>query len=168
MEFNFSLQRNQSQSVSGLAGILAEHWKGPVHGSARNEEFIADLATRGASIPQGFMTGFIDLVFQRNGRFYVVDWKSNRLNGRADGFGPEGMAAEMRKHSYYLQYLIYVVALHGFLSGQLAGYDYDRHIGGVFYLFLRGIDGKSPNGVFSDKPPKALVEALSIFLGGPA
>jgi exodeoxyribonuclease V beta subunit len=164
MEFNFSLQRNQNHTVRGVADILAKHWREP----ARNEDFIADLATRNSSIPQGFMTGFIDLAFQRNGRFYVVDWKSNRLNARADGFGPEGLAAEMRKHSYYLQYLIYVAALHGFLSGQLKGYDYDHHFGGVFYLFLRGIDGKSPNGVFSDKPSRALVEALSIFLGGPS
>ena len=162
MDFNFSLQRTHNQTVRGLAGILAEQWRGP----ARNEEFIADLAVRDSSIPLGYMTGFIDLVFQRGGRFYVVDWKSNRLNGRADGFGPDGMAAEMRKHSYYLQYLIYVVALHGFLSAQLAGYDYDRHFGGAFYLFLRGIDGITRNGVFSDKPSKALVEALSDFLGG--
>ena len=162
MEFNFSLQRIQNQTVSGLAGILEEHWKGPV----RNAGFIADLATRNSSIPRGFMTGFIDLVFQRNGRFYVVDWKSNRLNGRADGFSPDGMAAEMRTNSYYLQYLIYVVALHGFLSRALKGYDYDRNFGGVFYLFLRGIDGKRQKGVFSDKPSKALIEALSTFLGG--
>lgn len=162
MEFGFSLQRTHDHAVCGLAGILEKHWRGPV----RDKAFISELQTRESSIPKGFMTGFIDLVFHRNDRFYIVDWKSNRLNGRADGFGPDGLAAEMRRHSYYLQYLIYVVALHGFLSAGLAGYDYDHHFGGVFYLFLRGIDGESRNGVFADKPSKALVEALSTFLGG--
>ncbi|MCO5045581.1 MAG: hypothetical protein M9935_09965, partial [Kiritimatiellae bacterium] len=107
-------------------------------------------------------------VFQHAGKFYIVDWKSNRLVGRADGFDDAGIAAEMDAHAYYLQYLIYSVALHGFLATRLARYDFDTHFGGVFYLFVRGMDGKTHRGVFSDEPSRELVAALSSFFGGPA
>ena len=152
----------KERSVCDLAAILDEFWLGP----ARNDSFIAELKTRKDSIPSGFMTGFVDLVFERNDRFFVVDWKSNRMNGHPNGFLPASLASEMRRNSYYLQYMIYVVAIHGFLAGQLANYDFNRHFGGVFYLFLRGIDGRSPRGVFHDAPSKDLVEALSNFFGG--
>jgi len=161
MEFQFSLQRTAAETLGGLAAVLDAHW----HGPARDDGFIADLESQTREIPQGFMTGFIDLVFRHGERFYLVDWKSNRLNGRPDDFARVGLAAEMRAHAYYLQYLIYVAAIHGFLARHLANYDYDRHFGGVFYLFLRGIDGHSGNGVFADRPAKALVAALADFLG---
>ena len=161
MEFQFSLQRTAAETLGGLAAVLDAHW----HGPARDDGFIADLESQTREIPQGFMTGFIDLVFRHGERFYLVDWKSNRLNGRPDDFARVGLAAEMRAHAYYLQYLIYVAAIHGFLARHLANYDYDRHFGGVFYLFLRGIDGHSGNGVFADRPARALVAALADFLG---
>jgi exodeoxyribonuclease V beta subunit len=163
LEFQFSLHRDAGHRVGDLADILNRHWRS----EGRDEAFIRDLAAKERAIPRGFMTGFIDLVFQRNGRFYVVDWKSNQLNRDPSGFEKDGLAAEMRAKSYYLQYLIYLVALHGFLASRLADYDYDRHVGGAFYLFLRGIQPDSPRGIFHDRPPKALVEALADYLGGP-
>ena len=162
MEFNFSLQNQTERTVSGLAELLRDHW----HTQARDESFMADLARHDRKIPLGFMTGFMDLVFQHDGRFYIVDWKSNQLNRREDGFERARLKTEMRAHSYYLQYLIYTVALHGFLAERLNGYDYDTHIGGIFYLFLRGVDGRTNRGVFSDRPSARLIHALSEFLGG--
>ena len=164
LEFSFSLGTRNERSVGDLAAILDRFWLGP----ARNDSFIADLKSNSCAIPAGFMTGFMDLAFERNNRFFIADWKSNRINGLPDGFLPAGLASEMQRNSYYLQYMIYVVALHGFLAGQLANYDFNLHFGGVFYLFIRGIDGHSSRGIFYDRPSEELVAALSDFLGGPA
>lgn len=162
MEFNFSLHSSSDRGVNGIANVLDTHWTT----GARNDELISYLREREGKIARGFMTGFMDLVFERDGKFYILDWKSNQLSRRAENFDQQGLAAEMLAHSYYLQYMIYTVALHGFLSSRMKGYDYDRHFGGVFYLFLRGIDGKTDRGVFADRPSKELTMALSNFLGG--
>lgn len=164
MEFDFSLHSSSDRGVNGLADVLDTHWTT----DARNEGLISYLREREKQIARGFMTGFIDLVFEHKGKFYIVDWKSNQLSRRVENFGQKGLAAEMLAHSYYLQYMIYTVALHGFLSSRLKDYDYDRHFGGVFYLFLRGIDGETDRGVFTDRPSKELTEALSNFFGGRA
>ena len=113
-------------------------------------------------MPQGFMTGYIDLVFEYGGRFYIVDWKSNRIGGTPAHFDAAGLAGEMALHGYYLQYLIYMVALDAFLRQRLAGYDYERHIGGVHYVFLRGVDETVPaRGIFHERPAAGLIAALS-------
>jgi len=74
----------------------------------------------------------------------------------------------MDAHHYFLQYHLYVVALHRYLSARLPDYDYDRHFGGVYYLFLRGMSpAHAPGcGVFRDRPARELVEALSAALAG--
>ncbi|HOE00738.1 MAG TPA: exodeoxyribonuclease V subunit beta [Kiritimatiellia bacterium] len=162
MEFNFSLQDDNQHRLNGIGEILDKQW----NSTARNEEFIARLLRSEAAIPRGFMTGFMDLVFHHNNRFYIVDWKSNRLDGKIESFGPAGLAAEMSRNAYYLQYLIYSVALHGFLAARLKNYSFDDHYGGAFYLFVRGMDGKTDSGVFHDKPSRELIESLAKFLGG--
>ncbi len=161
LEFNFSL-KEEERKLRDIADILDAHWQTP----ARNDNFIKRIKERDTTIPRGFMTGFMDLVFQHEGKFYIVDWKSNRLNGRADGFDTDGIAAEMEAHMYYLQYLLYSVALHGFLASRLKDYNFDTHFGGVFYLFVRGMDGKSSRGGFHDRPPRPLIEELAAFFGG--
>ncbi len=167
LEFHFSLQPDSPRAIRDLAGILETHWQS----LGRDEHFIEDMKTRTNLIPAGFMTGSIDLVFERQGRFYLVDWKSNQLSRCPEDFDAPGLAAEMRRHSYYLQYLIYTAALHGFLAGRLDAYEYDRHFGGVFYLFLRGIGAREQapgRGVFHDRPSQELIEPLSGFLAGGA
>lgn len=163
LEFNFSLYAKGGRGVDGLGRTLKELW----NTAARNDEFIEGLLARSGALQRGFMTGFMDLVFEQNGKFYIVDWKSNQLNRQASGFEQDGLAREMYAHSYYLQYMIYTVALHGFLQTRLRGYDYDQHFGGVFYLFVRGMDGKSTRGIFTDRPSKELTLALADYLGGP-
>ncbi len=119
---------------------------------------------------QGWMRGFVDLVFTWRGRWYVVDYKSNHLGPRADDYGRAGMAHAMAHHHYILQYHLYCVALHRALQRRVEGYAAETHFGGVLYLFLRGMaPGHAPGtGVFGDRPPPALLEALSRVLAGEA
>lgn len=125
-------------------------------GSARSiEEFRFEPAA-------GFMRGFIDLVFRNGERYYIIDWKSNHLGNRIEDYGPEALAAAMGEHAYPLQYTLYTMALHQYLRRRVPGYDYDRHFGGIFYLFLRGVDpAAGPGfGVFRDRPRAETIEGL--------
>jgi exodeoxyribonuclease V beta subunit len=152
-----------SFTAAGLAAVLARH------GGERLTPSYVDSVRRLAFRPlAGFLKGYIDLVFEHRGRWYVVDYKSNRLGRRASQYGAEAVARAMEQHHYFLQYHLYVVALHRYLELRLAGYDYERHFGGVFYLFLRGMAPSHPtgSGVFRDRPSRRLVEQLSAALAG--
>jgi len=108
------------------------------------------------------MKGYIDLVLRFEQRFYVVDWKSNWLGNRSEDYGPGALAREMSENFYALQYHLYTVALHQYLSLRQPAYDYEKHFGGVFYLFLRGIDPARPElGVYRDRPSPELIRRLS-------
>ena len=104
---------------------------------------------------EGLLTGFLDLVFEHDGRYYVLDYKSNRL----PDYGPATLAGAILQHRYDLQYALYLLALHRLLRVRLPGYDYDRHVGGAIYLFARGI-GSPGDGIHRDCPPRSLIEAL--------
>ncbi|MCG2593438.1 exodeoxyribonuclease V subunit beta [Ramlibacter sp. XY19] len=125
-------------------------------------------AARPALLPQqlnGMLKGFIDLVFEHEGRYYVADYKSNRL-GPADGdYTPAAMRAEVLKHRYELQYTLYLFALHRLLRARLPDYDYERDVGGAVYLFLRG-HAAPGGGLHLEKPPLALMEALDRLFSG--
>ena len=110
----------------------------------------------------GFLRGFVDLVVEHAGRWYVLDYKSNWLGPAPDDYGPEALAAAMHAGGYTLQSLIYLVALHRYLSVRLPGYEYERHVGGAFYLFVRGIDPAAGmrRGVHFDRPTAACLLAL--------
>jgi len=120
---------------------------------------------------QGYLRGFIDLVYRHQGRFHVLDWKSNHLGWGAADYGNERLRRAMQEQGYHLQYLLYTVALHRYLRQRLPGYDYDQHVGGVNYVFLRGVrpswtqsDG-SAAGVFFHKPKREAIAALDALLG---
>jgi exodeoxyribonuclease V beta subunit len=124
-----------------------------------------DIRTRMGNLSfdpvEGFMRGIIDLLFRFKDRYYLIDWKSNWLGSRPVDYGPEGMERVMLEHNYYLQYHLYTLAAHLFLERRLPGYDYQTHFGGVYYIFLRGIDPKDPSrGIFQDRPPVETVKAL--------
>jgi exodeoxyribonuclease V beta subunit len=137
---------------------------------------------------RGYLTGSIDAalrVREPDGepRYLVVDYKTNWLGG----FGPAGaepltawhyrpaaLAEEMVRAHYPLQAILYAVALHRFLRWRQPSYDPERHLGGVLYLFVRGMCGPdtpvvdgAPTGVFSWRPPATLVEEASALLDGP-
>jgi exodeoxyribonuclease V beta subunit len=111
---------------------------------------------------KGMLLGFIDLVFCHGGKYYIIDWKSNYLGAGLDNYSPDHLAREMERKLYPLQYLIYTVAVNRYLQRRIPDYSYDSHFGGVYYLFLRGIDNALPNhGIYFDKPDAALVQELS-------
>ena len=113
----------------------------------------------------GMLKGFIDLVFEHDGRFYVLDYKSNWLGSSDEAYRGETMQAAVLAHRYELQYLFYLLALHRLLKVRLPDYDYDRHVGGALYLFLRG-SGAPSRGVFAARPPRAVTEALDAAFAG--
>jgi exodeoxyribonuclease V beta subunit len=114
----------------------------------------------------GLLKGFIDLVFEHEGRWYVADYKSNGLGADAAAYTTAAMRASVLQSRYDLQYAIYTLALHRHLQSRLPGYDYDRHIGGVLYLYLRGVDADG-HGVHAERLPRTLVEAMdALFATG--
>lgn len=127
------------------------------------DDFVAALEEIDFAPIRGFMRGFMDLVFQHDGRFYLVDWKSNHLGNRTEDYDSAALLPEMARHVYFLQYHLYMLALHQYLKTRLGAYDYDRHIGEVFYIFLRGVDSAkgAGYGIYKDRPQKKIIEALS-------
>ncbi len=127
-----------------------------------------DGAPRPALLPgqlNGMLKGFIDLVFVYEGRYFVLDYKSNWLGSTNAAYRPETMAAAVLAHRYELQYLFYVLALHRLLKVRLPDYDYDRHVGGALYLFLRGMSAPS-GGVFAARPSREMIETLDAAFAG--
>jgi exodeoxyribonuclease V beta subunit len=170
-------------AVGQIAGLLRRH----LPDDDPLAEYADDLSAPvlASQRLRGFLTGSIDAVLRVPGaggvsRYLVVDYKTNWLGaeGRpltAMQYLPESLARAMRHAHYPLQALLYSVALHRFLRWRQPGYRPDAHLGGVLYLFLRGMCGEQtpvvdgvPCGVFSWSPPSALVEDLSDLLDGGA
>ncbi|MCC5796649.1 MAG: exodeoxyribonuclease V subunit beta [Methylophaga sp.] len=115
----------------------------------------------------GFMKGFIDLVFESQGRFYLADYKSNHLGFEPSHYQGEALHNAMLSHGYPLQYLIYSVALHRHLQQRLPNYDSELHFGGVYYLFIRGMQpDDSLTGVYFDRLDRRLLEAVDQLMAG--
>ncbi|WP_421239284.1 exodeoxyribonuclease V subunit beta [Aeromonas enteropelogenes] len=106
---------------------------------------------------QGMLKGFIDLVFEWQGRWYLLDYKSNHLGMSPADYSRPALEQAMVEHRYDLQYQLYSLALHRLLTLRLPGYDFDQHFGGVFYLFLRGMP---QGGIFHTRPSRELVQGL--------
>lgn len=109
---------------------------------------------------QGMVRGSIDLVFRHNGKYYLVDYKSNFLGSTLSDYNHEALKKEMLHSHYDWQYLIYTLALHRYLQSVVPHYDYARDFGGIFYLFLRGMNGEPQSGVFYDHPSVELITEL--------
>lgn len=148
------------------AGRLGEVFRS-YGGRTIPDRFSGRIESLGFKPHKGMLRGFIDMVFHYNGRYYLVDWKSNLL-GDSGNYRREKLDEVMEKELYILQYHIYVVALHQFLGVRDNNYHYREHFGGVFYLFLRGIDPErgSEYGIFFDRPEFDLINNLSHFLTG--
>jgi exodeoxyribonuclease V beta subunit len=163
-------------TLDRIAEVLRAHLgrRDPLRGYA---ERLADPFLR--RTVRGYLTGSLDLVVRFHSpdgvpRFAVLDYKTNWLGEPGEPltafhYRPEALVAEMYRHHYALQALLYTVALHRFLRWRLAGYDPAVHLAGVAYLFVRGmtgdgaLDGATP-GVFAWHPPAGLPEALSDVL----
>ena len=160
LEFHFPLGGLDRRR---LGAVLAEHgYPDPFH---RPESSGA-----GESRPaiHGFLRGFVDLVVEHAGRWHVVDYKSNWLGPTPEDYAPHAVNEAMAKGGYALQSLIYLVALHRYLAIRLPGYEYERHVGGSFYLFVRGIDPAAgmDRGVYFDRPSAACLHALDACFRG--
>lgn len=115
---------------------------------------------------KGMMKGFIDLTFCWQDQYFILDYKSNHLGDSFDCYETNNMQQAMADHRYDVQLILYTLALHRLLRLRLTDYDYDVHIGGGYYLFLRGLNAQGKEGQFFHKPAKALIEALDNLIDG--
>ncbi|MDY6880039.1 MAG: exodeoxyribonuclease V subunit beta [Thermodesulfobacteriota bacterium] len=154
MEFYFPLKRISPE-------ILAEIFQIRPSSKAlhRFPEFVGQLQFAPA---KGFMRGFIDLVFQWQGRFYLVDWKSNFLGTTMEDYSLNALSRVMTREYYTLQYHLYLLALDQYLRSRMPEYRYKEHFGGVFYVFLRGVRPEAgPDfGIYRDRPLEETMESL--------
>jgi len=123
---------------------------------------------------EGYLKGFIDLVFEHNGRWYVLDWKSNHLGDSPQDYASQAIQAEMDNQGYVLQAVLYSLALHRFLKQRLSDYAPSTHLGGALYVFLRGFrqewcntmkEGEAP-GLWSFHPTEVLLNDLDALFNG--
>ncbi|MDO6707769.1 exodeoxyribonuclease V subunit beta [Photobacterium sp. 1_MG-2023] len=133
---------------------------------ARHDTLSAKAGELGFATVSGMLKGFIDLVFEHQGKYYVLDWKSNWLGDSHDDYRGEALTTAMREHRYDLQYQLYALALHRFLKSRQANYDYEQHFGGVYYLFLRGVRSEENSGIFHARPSLALLTELEMLIDG--
>ena len=115
---------------------------------------------------QGMLKGFIDLTFEYQGQYFVLDYKSNYLGDSLSDYNEQAMADAIVEHRYDFQYQLYTLALHRLLKSRLSDYDYEQHIGGVFYTFLRGMQGEAGAGSYFTKPKFELINKLDKLLTG--
>jgi len=153
--------------------VEMEFWFATRHVDARRLDPLVCQATLGAALRpallpthmNGMLKGFIDLVFEHQGRYHVLDYKSNWLGPTDPDYTPAAMRAVVLAHRYDLQYVLYLFALHRLLRSRLPGYDYDQHVGGAVYLFLRG-GGAPSQGLHHERPPRRLMDELDALFGG--
>lgn len=159
MEFTF---RFRQLAPTSLADVLAD----PAYGlAAEFRQAVQRLNWQSSEGLQRYMKGFIDLVFEAGGRYYIVDYKSNWLGDSLADYQGAALTRAIARDHYYLQYLIYSVALHRMLAQQLPDYDPQRHLGGIYYLFLRGMRGdRGDVGIFRDRPSVALLHRFDALL----
>ncbi|KGJ99688.1 exodeoxyribonuclease V subunit beta [Thalassotalea sp. ND16A] len=117
---------------------------------------------------KGMMHGFIDLIFEADGKYYLCDYKSSHLGDRFRDYLPVDLASHVVENFYDLQFMIYSLALHRYLARRIKNYDVNQHFGGVYYLYLRGMSAANDNfsGVFYQSLNQTLLENLdSVFSG---
>jgi exodeoxyribonuclease V beta subunit len=113
---------------------------------------------------EGMMNGKIDLLFECKGKYYILDWKSNYLGYRPEDYNREALQEAMTQNNYHLQYLLYTVAVRKYLSARLPDFHYERHFGGVIYMFLRGIRKEGHSGIFTARPSLQKIRQLETIL----
>jgi exodeoxyribonuclease V beta subunit len=104
--------------------------------------------------PSGYVLGYIDLLFRKNDRYYLLDWKSDRLSA----YDRDSIAACMEERKYTIQSMLYSLAVHSWLKRLLPGYSVQRNFGGVIYAFVRGMNAGKADGVFTIRPTEEMLE----------
>lgn len=120
----------------------------------------------------GLLTGFIDLIFKHDGRYYVADYKSNYINDRIGSYSDSEIKMNMVNHHYYIQYILYTLALHRYLKCHKPDYDYDTDVGGIAYLYLRGMKSADNGntfrgyGIYGNRISSQYIEKLDALFAG--
>jgi len=155
MEFYYPLNPFTPQQ---LEKIFSDH--GTIQFPGNFPDRIGKLAFPFA---KGFMKGYIDMVFHEKGRYYLVDWKSNLLGTRLEDYSKDALNTVMSNDFYILQYHLYTLALYQYLWVRLPGFSYEKDFGGVFYIFIRGVDpDHGPEfGIYKDYPSPDLIHELA-------
>ncbi|MES9970517.1 MAG: exodeoxyribonuclease V subunit beta [Candidatus Thiodiazotropha sp.] len=153
MEFYFPARSLRPKAIAALA----QH-----HRFSNLDGMLDGLSNLRVPAVDGYIKGYIDLIFEDDGCYYLADYKSNWLGNGYRDYHPQAMTAAMIEHHYPLQYLLYTLALHRYLKLHLPDYAYERHFGGVYYLFLRGMQPRSGTrfGIVAERPSGDFIEAL--------
>lgn len=158
MEFYYVIK---NMSKHDLVKVFEKHYPE----DHENFVFARDLNGLNFDMDDGILTGSIDLIFEKEGQYYILDWKSNHLGNEATLYGKETLKYEVRHSYYFLQYHIYTLALHLLLEQKLQeAYRYERDFGGVIYAFVRGVNGESYNGLHWDRLPYGLVADMKALM----
>ena len=113
----------------------------------------------------GILNGKIDLLFEHEGRYYLLDWKSNHLGNRAEDYNEATMAEAMEENNFHLQYYLYSLALYRYLLLRLGDeFNYEQHVGGVYYLFVRGMRKGTAHGIYFHKPKEEDLKKLETIM----
>ncbi len=157
LEFHLPLP---SLGLAALANVGPKHGLAPLLNLSALEQS-AQIA--------GMLQGFIDLVFFDQGRYYVLDYKTNALGENLADYRQEAILREMGLHHYHLQHLLYQLALHRYLSSNLPGYQFEQHFGGAIYLFVRAFGRGEVRGeglgVYEHRASAELLDELSEIFG---
>jgi len=158
LEFFFPLRPVTSPQ---LAGLLSRHGILPTGTDPATAVQALDFTP-----VKGMLMGFMDMVFEAQGRYWLLDWKSNHVGNSVDDYTRDHLGKAMQENLYRLQYLLYTVALDRFLSLRVPGYRYDTHFGGAIYVFLRGVSAERGEeyGFYRDLPSEALIRDLQELL----
>jgi exodeoxyribonuclease V beta subunit len=158
LEFYYPLNLIQPRDIQTLFQQHAQSMQVPLNPMFNHFEFLP---------VEGLLKGYIDMVFEFEGKFYIVDYKTHFLGTQPSEYQFEQLNDVVQRERYLLQYHIYSVALHRYLSLRLPHYCYEQHFGGVYYLFVRGMRPEWGNqtGIFYDMPSEDLVVALSTLFG---
>ncbi len=161
-ELGFTLPVTESLDSQRLASAFAA-----VPSAAAPAEYAELIRSLPFSTLQGYLKGFVDLIFQHGEQWFLVDYKTNDLGENYSDYDRAALTECMHGSHYILQYHLYTLALDRYLTLRQPSYDYDRDFGGVYYLFLRGLSPKlgAQSGVFFEKPPKQRLTLLSAALG---
>jgi len=173
-EFYFPMSR---ASMASLASLLAEHRSLSELSLGRSDGESGRHQRRtgkSVSLPayqqlKGMMHGFIDLIFEHGGKYYLCDYKSSHLGNGFNAYRPQALLANIQDNYYDLQYLIYALALHRHLAYALQDYDPGQHFGGIYYFYLRGMSNDARHkgcGVYyREICPEELTRLDAIFSG---
>ena len=155
-EMEFFLDAPASLDLEGILSIMK------AEASDLSKRYLPDHRQT-AFDKKGVLNGIVDLVFEHGGKYYIVDWKTNWLGNSDSDYTPPRIAAAMGSTGYILQSHLYAAGLLRMLRQRGFG---DSAFGGVYYLFLRGLDGRSANGIWQDVPPTACLEKLLTLFQG--